>query len=757
MDAQKNLIGVFTRRQKICSGVVISTVILCILTVAYVLTVRGNNTASEQIQQYLSELSYQTSYKVNQRVDFNFNVLYSLNDELDIVQESQQQDIIQNVQRHSAFQRIGHIDSQGILHCEDMQLDVSHTNILTDLEKSRDSISDTLIEHNGEKGIVYAVSSNREDSIALAGWITTDTMLMLMNTDTFKGIGFSHVVSLNGDYILKSNNIHAALNSGDNFFEELEKHHTNDLQAVEQMRYDMQEGGSGTIEFQLDGGEKRSLTYVPLEKGEWYLFSIVPTSTYVYDIQQFTSFSIFVITVISVLLFTFVVGTILFISMRKNKIISDIAYVDPVTKGFTTARFNQKMKELMQELTPFAYVLLDIRKFKLINELKGRQGGDAVLKHVHAAIQRILDENEYVSRIQADHFEIILQTTDKEKISRKLHSIAEEINRFNTERENPYYLPIDCGVYTVNEYTQDIVQIRDRANVARKNNKESSQTHLCSCVYYNDLERLQMVYEKEIDNAMEKALENEEFVVYLQPKIDIKRNKIAGAEALIRWNSPTMGFLAPEKFIPYFEKTGFITKLDEYVFEQICKQLQRWLNQGIDPVPISVNLSKRDLYDHDYLSRYKKIQENYGIPSKYLEIEFTETMFFENLEKLKHSIDEVHQAGYMCSIDDFGSGYSSLALLKEIPVDIIKLDKAFFDHMSTSRSEKVVEHVIALAKDLQMSTIAEGVETVMLVNRLREMQCDMIQGYVYYKPMSIEDYDKIVAHDFEIIDIASTK
>ena len=170
-------------------------------------------------------------------------------------------------------------------------------------------------------------------------------------------------------------------------------------------------------------------------------------------------------------------------------------------------------------------------------------------------------------------------------------------------------------------------------------------------------------------------------------------------------------------------------------------------------MPISVNLSKRDLYDNNYLERYKKIQERYQVPSHLLEIEFTETLFFENLELLKHSIDEVHDAGYLCSIDDFGSGYSSLSLLKEIPVDILKLDKSFFDNMDNSRADKVVEHVIALAKDLDIATIAEGIETVIQVERLKKMKCDLIQGYVYYKPMSIGDFNKIVENNYKVISI----
>lgn len=756
MDIQKNNMGVFSRKQRYIIMAIIIAVITCVITISMVLITEGNKLANEEVEEYLSELSYQTSYKVSQRVDTNLNTLSSLNDELNIVAASEVEKIIDNTLAHSAYEDIGYINTQGVfIMSNGKQVDVSQTGIMTSLREGKASVSNDLFKMNdGKEGVIYSVpSSYNDDYIALAGWIPTDTMVLLMHTDTFEGIGFSHIVATNGDYILKSDNENAYLNKGSNFFTELEKSGATKTESdVQKMKKNLLNDENGTIEYDIDG-EKRSLTYVALNNADWYLLSIVPSNIYVHGLNKFTNNSILSIAIISVILFTALTFAIIFISTRKNRVISDIAYVDPITSGFTKNRFEIAIKEKMRAFAPFSYIMIDIRKFKLINDLKGSKGGDEVLRHVYRCIMKHLNEDEFAARMQADNFEIVFNTIDKDEISRRLTLISEEINKFNETRVTPYYLPIDCGIYVVDTIDNDLIIIRDRANSARKNNKENSQTHLCSCIYYNDLERLQMVQEKEIDNAMEKALIDEEFEIYLQPKINVNTNKVAGAEALIRWNSPTMGFLSPDKFIPYFEKTGFIVKLDLFVFEKVCKQLREWIDQGVKPIPISVNLSKRDLYDNDYLKRYKKIQKQYDIPSHLLEIEFTETLFFENLELLKRSIKEVHDAGYQCSIDDFGSGYSSLALLKEIEVDILKLDKTFFDNVSSERADKVVEHVIALAKDLNMLTIAEGVETVIQVERLRKMKCDLIQGYVYYKPITIEKFNKIVFSDYEIVEI----
>lgn len=254
-------------------------------------------------------------------------------------------------------------------------------------------------------------------------------------------------------------------------------------------------------------------------------------------------------------------------------------------------------------------------------------------------------------------------------------------------------------------------------------------------------EILKYLKEKNIEDNMEHALENNEFIVYFQPKVELKTNKIAGAEALVRWQNSKKELIPPNEFIPIFEKNGFITKLDIYVFEEVCKTIRKWLNEGINPIPVSVNLSRMHLQNPNFLKKYKEIQEKYEVPADLLEIELTETLVFENFEQLKKVIDDIHQMGFSCSIDDFGSGYSSLNLLKEIPVDILKLDRIFFSKKNDKRGNSVIESIISLAKKLNMTTISEGVETISQVEFLRKADCDLVQGYVYSKPLAKDDFE----------------
>ena len=457
---------------------------------------------------------------------------------------------------------------------------------------------------------------------------------------------------------------------------------------------------------------------------------------------------------------------------HKNEEILNIQMVDPVTGGFTVTRFDLEVERLLQEKKEFSFISMDIRRFKLINDVYGSEVGNIVLKTVYYAILHCLEPGECVSRIQSDMFNFILFETDAEKIEQRVETMHQSLTKEYQEskgaveelqkkaakdkkhmtldeshenaqlyhvREGEYHLALNCGVYQVKKGEHDIVSIRDRANVARKMNKDEAE-YLADCVFYTDLERQRLLKEQVMENEMEHALLNEEFLVYLQPKVRLSDGKTAGAEALVRWKSSSYGLIPPNEFIPLFEKNGFIIKLDYYMFSHVCKLLREWIDSGKPVVPISVNLSRKHMKEQGLIGRLKEIQEKYQVPCELIELELTEAFVFEDLERFKSIIAEIHEAGYRCSMDDFGSGYSSLNVLKEIPVDILKLDRGFFvgadiECGDTQRGTNVVKAVIRMAKELNMEVVAEGVETGTLVDFLREQGCDMVQGYIFYRPM----------------------
>ncbi|QCT72669.1 putative bifunctional diguanylate cyclase/phosphodiesterase [Eubacterium maltosivorans] len=432
---------------------------------------------------------------------------------------------------------------------------------------------------------------------------------------------------------------------------------------------------------------------------------------------------------------------------RSNAKLLELAFVDPMTRGPNRSKFDMDAGGAILEGAPGDYVLvsMDIRKFKLINDLFGIEMGDQTLRYVYEVMRRHLKDDELVCRAAADNFCLLLQNADKRMLVNRLERMAQDINSFNDGCERKYFLSLAFGIYPVLDPNLPLTQQLDRANVALKNVKDAGDSRLFACQFYSDLDRLKLMREKDMENRMQDALLNGEFVVYLQPKLSLKDDAIAGAEALVRWQDPERGLIPPDEFIPFFEKNRFIVEVDLYVFEQVCILLRGWLDRGVKPVPISVNMSRAHLADADFLDAYEAIRSEYSVPPELLEIELTETLVFTNPEMLFQVIDQIHRRGYRCSMDDFGSGYSSLNLLKDLQMDTLKLDRAFFTSQNADnpRERDVVTSVIDMAEKLSMSTVAEGVESQKQVEFLRQSSCDMVQGYVFSRPVPIPDFETL--------------
>lgn len=433
-----------------------------------------------------------------------------------------------------------------------------------------------------------------------------------------------------------------------------------------------------------------------------------------------------------------------------NRSVHKLAYSDEVTGGFNRRKFDQAAFEAINsnEIETYSMIWLNLQKFKLINDIAGIELGDKTLKYVYEKITKLLNDGEYVARLFSDNFVILLKEQNDQKIEKRLNNIISQINDFNDSRELKYYLTFICGIYHINDIKLPITTMEDRAHTALKS-INSKQSDLCVCYYYTDEIRSILLQEKEIENIMRDSLKKKEFQIYLQPKYSLKSKKIYGAEALIRWIHPIRGLLSPAEFIPLFERNGFIIDIDLYVFEEVCNLIRKWLNAGKEIHPISVNMSRAHFVNNDFFKEYIRIKNEYDIPSKYIEIELTETMVFEDPEMFSKIIKKIHQAGFKCSMDDFGSGYSSLNLLKDLELDIVKLDRAFFssEMMENKKENIIVKSIIDMTQALNMLTVAEGIESKQQMEFLSKTACDYIQGYVISKPVSINEFERMIEID----------
>ena len=354
-----------------------------------------------------------------------------------------------------------------------------------------------------------------------------------------------------------------------------------------------------------------------------------------------------------------------------------------------------------------------------------------------------------------DNFVMTIKNATDIELTARLNGIFSEFERRNSLFVK-YPVVFSAGICRLNQCISesrhgdvDINAAIDRCKIAKSTLKG---THYSSIAFYDGSIRDRALREKDYENIMPAALKRHEFQCYLQPKYGLRTRNIEGAEALIRWNSKEFGFISPGDFIPIAEKNGFVVELDFFILEEVCKTMRKWIDEGRKPVVISVNQSRLHLNYDDYIWRLREIVDKYDIPYEYIELELTESVFTENAEKLLKIMHKLHEIGFKLSLDDFGSGYSSLNMLKDMPVDVVKIDKEFFsDTMNTRKGRAVISTVVDLANNLDMDVISEGVETREQVEFLTEIHCAMVQGYYFAKPMPIADFEKLWYADLDDI------
>lgn len=427
--------------------------------------------------------------------------------------------------------------------------------------------------------------------------------------------------------------------------------------------------------------------------------------------------------------------------------------IDPLTGGRSKHKFIEDALKLTRKTSAdkWALVMFDINKFKFVNDRLGYGEGDRMLERLYKTIEDNLEKDEIGARLSDDNFVMAVGNAADSELSTKINNIFSEFERRNGLFVK-YPVTFSAGVCRLgqclsNGKDADIVAAIDRCNIAKRTLKG---LHYSSIAFYDGKIRDKALREKDYESAMPGALARHEFQCYLQPKYGLKFRRIVGAEALIRWNSKDFGFVYPGDFIPLCEKNGFVVELDFFILEEVCKHMRNWIDSGRKPVVVSVNQSRLHLNYDDYIWRLREIVDKYEIPYEYIELELTESVLTENAEQMLKIMRKLHDIGFKLSIDDFGSGYSSLNMLKDMPADVVKIDREFFNGtMNSEKGRAVIASVVKLAKDLNMEVISEGVETLEQVEFLTEARCDMVQGFYFAKPMPADEFESLWFKELE--------
>ena len=425
------------------------------------------------------------------------------------------------------------------------------------------------------------------------------------------------------------------------------------------------------------------------------------------------------------------------IKLRETSAMVNQFQYDRLTRLYSKEYFYQKAGELLLENPDRKYCILcsDVENFKLYNDAFGVQAGDRILREIAEIFRNVVGETGFCGRFGDDRFLSIQEWESVHRVRKLFDYIGEDI--FNNMKN----VTMRWGVYEITDPTMPVEKMCDRALLAANSIKGKYNQYFA---VYDDELRNKLLREKAITDAMETALTEEQFEIYLQPKYNLKDKRMVGAEALARWIHPENGFVSPGEFIPLFEKNGFIPKLDQYVWERVCAQLKDWREKGYQLPVMSVNVSRFDVYQLDLVDTLSEMIKKYDIDPTYLHLEITESAYSEDPEQIISTVEELRKLGFIVEMDDFGSGYSSLNMLSRVKLDVLKLDMKFIQNeVAKSEQQSIINDIIRMAHRMNLSVVAEGVETREQMERLQSMECDYAQGFFFAKPMSIAEFEKL--------------
>lgn len=723
------------------------TILLLLISLAFIVTVSVvfNNIKTNLEREIISSLSEEAEENaalIEKEIDAKFGVLQSFANELsstgDEIEEIR--DMKSFVEVYN-FRRMGFVDLNGIAKTTDgFEKDLSFREFYQVGLKGESFITESLPETIGDytEDMINILSvpvydNKGEIKGVLFATYLTEKFHEVIFSDSFQGEGYTYIVAGDGDVISSYGD--GMQKEYDNIFIYTGDAAQYDDAIQEKVENDMWEKISRVGIGVNEDNDKYFYCYKPLEiesaDMNWYIFSIEPKSVLderMHPIMRDIQF----LTVILICILVMANIVFLFYNVRRRQELFRLAYKDSITGGDNFSNFKEKAKKY--ENTEGYVIALDISEFKLVNNVCGNASGDEVLKVIWDVILANCNDNEQAARVNADRFVIFWIESSKKTVTYRIEKLINEIEGISEQLSVPRLYPV-IGIRAV-EKLDDADKRYGEALRAKALVKNRRDRHYA---FYDEIDYDTIVENKKLENGFEKALADKKFEVWYQPKFNSHTGKIVGSEALIRWRADDGSLISPGRFIPLFEKNGNIIRLDEYVFREVCRQQKEWQKEGIQILPVSVNISRFSLYYSNVVEKYERIINYYDVDHKYVQIEITESAIIENTV-IVELIQKFHDAGFDILLDDFGSGYSSLASLNQMPFDTIKLDKSLVDYVGNENGEKLLKFIVQLVQSLGMKITAEGVEYKEQLDFLENLNCDDIQGFYFSKPLMLADF-----------------
>ncbi len=747
---------------------IVIIILIVIITISLILYInKVQKLTNKSTLNSLKELTKQDVAKIQNNINEHIRILETIVNETENNKLEKPEQVFEIYNRNSGnsqFSRIAIMYETGQTSTNDGQV-VDLSEEKEDFFSNNDvKISQTRQSKIDNKKInIYSKKTKLgNENVVILLVIETNKYEEIFIQSIYSGNGNEYIITKEGQIIAKSNKNENEINIYENITNTIDNKKTS-KNTLENIKQNIQNNEDGQ-DILYNGIKKYFVTYQKLNINDWYLIIITKGSAVAEELNQ-VIIIMFIISILIISIISVVSIYILKSEEKKEKSLYNLAYIDPITKLGNHNYFNQQgEKILINNKIKNKYVIaLDIDKFKSFNKKHGHKLGDKLLEEVGKKLKEILKEKSIICRVSNDIYGVIVY--EIEDIEQQVSSICQNISKIIINNVE-YNILIYLGIYKIIDNKYNLLESFDKALIAHDKVKGNSEKQY---YIYNEKIELQLEKENEIENIMQQALEKEEFVIYYQPKISSKSNKMTQAEALVRWIRDGK-MIPPNEFIPIFEKNRFIIKLDKYIFEKVCKDLQFWkqkyektnrdsnkndngnnnnsinnINEDIKVPMISINISKEHFYEEEFIKEFVNIAKKYNIEPKEIELEITESATLNKQIDVIKVMNNIKKYGFRLSLDDFGTGTSTLAMLQNMPIDTLKIDKIFVDKIDFNDTNKnIIEYIVYIAKKLNLTTVAEGVENINQINYLKNIGCDMFQGYYFSKPIDKKNFEKYI-------------
>ena len=574
---------------------------------------------------------------------------------------------------------------------------------------------------------------------ALVAGSTIDTFMDIVHSEgVLVGDYAIHLISENGQMLLSS-----SVRDKSSIPEDIL--HSEYFSVQEQAKIDQARAAEETLFTKMTYDEREYKVFLnPVGFNGWYIMYVNAQKS----VSRIAYVMVNVVGCVFIILLVIILSLLIHICrmmIKNNKKLLRFAYIDHLTGADNVIRFSQRLQTISEKKDGFCLIALNVHHFKFINEIFGEQAADQLLLKICELIGSFTAENEYFCRESGDLFYLLLRDTDEKIVKTRVEGLMEEISSRHLLDKSDYHISMYAGALIRTGKEKDTLSnemLITRTRFAMQSGKKLPGNRLH---FYDKEIHKNEELENYVEAHMQQALQNGDFKMYLQPKILLSDKSLSSAEALVRWITEDGRIIYPNTFIPLFERNGFCVQLDLYMAEQAFCQIRRWMDEGIDPVPISVNQSKLLFYDPGYLDYLQMLLDKYRVPAGLITLEILESVALDRADEINTKLRCIRSMGFRISLDDFGSGYASFHTLGCLEIDELKLDRSFLLEASSYRESRfatIMEYIVGLSKNLGIKTVAEGVETPENEALIKKIGCNYGQGFLYSRPVSVEEFEK---------------